>query len=151
MNPDTFDLSAFVTANPNRPMLLILPATPPAAVAPDAEADFVQTVLFGEASRDEAGTLTVRIRAQRDLRLRALCFTGSTKGEAVRVQSVFVGDEPVFIEDEGAPVERFDNGPLARVVEGWRVRAGLDLLVVARVSSPARLCVAVIAEKRRCR
>ena len=96
MTSDHFDLTAFAAANPDRPILLILPAEE-------------------------------------------------------RVQSVFVGDEPVFTEGEGVPVGHFEAGPLARVLKGWKARAGLDLMVNACASGPARLCVSVVADKRRFR
>ena len=150
MNPETFDLAAFVAANPERPILLILPAEEPAP-EPEAATERVPTLLYGEASRDDEGDLSVRIRFQSDLNLRALCFTGSTPGDVVRVQSLFVGDEPVFTESEGVPVGHFEAGPLARVLKGWRARAGLDLFIHAHATGPARLCVSVLADKRRCR
>ena len=151
MNPETFDLAAFAAANPDRPILLILPAEEQADAAPDDGPRFVPTLLYGEARCEEGGDLSVRIRFQRELDLRALCFTGSTRGEVVRVQSVFIGDEPVFTESEGVPVGHFEAGPLAQVLKGWKARPGLDLSVQASASGPATLCVSVLAAKRRSR
>ena len=151
MTSDIFDLTAFAAANPDRPILLILPAEEPADVASASDPERVPTLLYGESLCEEAGDLSVRIRLQRDLDLRALCFTGSTRGDVVRVQSLFVGDEPVFTEGEGVPVGHFEAGPLARVLKGWKARAGLDLMVNACASGPARLCVSVVADKRRFR
>ena len=151
MTTDLFDLSAFAAANPDRPILLILPAEEPADASPETSDELVPTLLYGETRREEAGDLSVRIRFQRDLDLRAICFTGSTRGDVVRVQSVFVGDAPVFTEGEGVPIGHFEAGPLARVLKGWKARAGLDLSIHANASGPARLCVSVLADKRRCR
>ena len=151
MNPETFDLAAFAAANPDRPILLILPAEEPVTDANEPATERVPTLLYGEATREEDGDLSVRIRFQSDLNLRALCFAGSTPGEVVRVQSLFVGDEPVFTESEGVPVGHFEAGPLARVLKGWRARAGLDLFIHAHATGSARLCVSVLADKRRCR
>lgn len=151
MNPDTFDLTAFAAAHPGRPIVLILPAVAPSTPAPEGAAELVPTLLYGETERADEGDLSVRIRLQRDLDLRALCFTGSTRGDVLRVQSVFIGDEPVFTEGEGVPVSHFEAQPFAEVLKGWKARAGLDLFINAHASGPARLCVGVLADKRRCR
>ncbi len=156
MNTETFDLSAFAAANPDRPILLLLPAVSAPEVTPidlvealeEAEFERVPTLLYGEARRDEEGDLSVKIRFPRDLDLQEICFAGTTRGEVVRVQCVFVADRPVFAEGEGVPVGHFEAGPLARVLKGWRGPAGLELLVHAHATGPARLCVSVVAHKR---
>ena len=53
---DLIDLSVFAQGNPQRPLLLILPAVGPAEVA-DPDADLVPTALFGESSCDVADEL----------------------------------------------------------------------------------------------
>ena len=168
------DLSAFAQANPDRPLLLVLPATRRGALSVpgldegldedldtfqvdertvlpahlDPPASRVPTLLYGEAERADAGDLRVTIRLQQDLFLREICFAGTTPGEVVRVRSLWVGDAPVFSHSEGAPVERFEHPMLAGLIHGWYGKAGLDLSVHAQVSGPARLVVCVQGDKR---
>ena len=147
---DLIDLSVFAQGNPQRPLLLILPAVGPAEVA-DPDADLVPTALFGESSCEGADELRVAIRVQRDLVLRSLNFYGSAPREVIRVTSVFIGDEPVFTDTPGVPIERFERAVLGHVVDGWRVSAGLDVTVLARASAAASLAVNLLAAKRRSR
>ena len=166
LTPDTnalhlLGLTAFAQANPDRALLVILPAASallpaapallPAASAllPAEEPDLLaQTLLYGEEARDAAGELRLHVRVQSDLQLRTLSFHGSTSAEGLRIHAVFCGDAPVFTHSEGVPVTRFEHPTLAGVVEGWQARAGTDLTVVASAESPARLVASVIGLKR---
>ena len=150
--PDTnalhlLGLTAFAQANPDRALLVILPAA--SALQPAKEPDLLaQTLLYGEEARDAAGELRLHVRVQSDLQLRTLSFHGSTPSEGLRVHAVFCGDAPVFTHSEGVPVTRFEHPTLAGVVEGWQARAGTDLTVVASAKGPARLVASVIGLKR---
>ena len=157
--PDTnalhlLGLTAFAQANPDRALLVILPAAPalqPAAseLLPAEEPDLLaQTLLYGEEARDAAGELRLHVRVQSDLQLRALSFHGSTPAEGLRIHAVFCGDAPVFTHSEGVPIARFEHPTLAGVVDGWQARAGTDLTVVASAEGPARLVASVIGLKR---
>ena len=161
--PDTnalhlLSLTAFAQANPDRALLVILPAVLPSAVAIQPAASellpaeapdlLVQTLLHGEEARDAAGELRLYVRVQSDLQLRTLSFHGSTPAEGLRIHAVFCGDAPVFTHNEGVPVTRFEHPTLAGVVEGWQARAGTDLTIVASAEGPARLVVSVIGLKR---
>ena len=157
--PDTnalhlLGLTAFAQANPDRALLVILPAASallPAASAiqPAEEPDLlVQTLLYDEDAREDAGDLRLHLRFQSDLQLRTLSFHGSTPPEELRIRAVFCGDAPVFTHSEGIPVARFEHPTLAGVVEGWQASAGTDLTVVASAEGPARLVASVIGLKR---
>ena len=161
--PDTnalhlLGLTAFAQANPDRALLVILPAVLPSAVAiqpaasalqPAEEPDLLgQTLLYGEEARDAAGELRLHVRVQSDLQLRTLSFHGSAPAEWLRVHAVFCGDAPVFTHSEGVPIARFEHPTLAGVVDGWQARAGTDLTVVASAEGPARLVASVIGRKR---
>ena len=161
--PDTnalhlLGLTAFAQANPDRALLVILPAVLPSAVAiqpaasalqPAEEPDLlVQTLLYGEEARESAGELRLHVRVQSDLQLRTLSFHGSTPAEGLRIHAVFCGDAPVFTHSEGVPVTRFEHPTLAGVVDGWKARAGTELTVVASAEGPARLVASVIGLKR---
>ena len=157
--PDTnalhlLGLTAFAQANPDRALLVILPASSallPAssALQPTEEPDLLaQTLLYGEEARDAAGELRLRVRVQSDLQLRTLSFHGSAPSEGLRVHAVFCGDAPVFTHNEGVPVTRFEHPTLAGVVEGWKASAGTELTFVASAGGPARLVVSVIGLKR---
>jgi len=150
--PDTnalhlLGLTAFAQANPERALLVILPAA--SALQPADEPDLlVQTLLYGEETREDAGDLRLHLRLQSDLQLRTLSFHGSTPAEGLRIRAVFCGDAPVFTHSEGVPVARFEHPTLAGVVNGWQGRAGIDLTFIASAEGPARLVVSVIASKR---
>ena len=157
--PDTnalhlLGLTAFAQANPDRALLVILPsavAIQPAtsALQPADEPDLLaQTLLYGEEARESAGELRLHVRVQSDLQLRTLSFHGSTPAEGLRVHAVFCGDAPVFTHNEGVPVTRFEHPTLARVVDGWKARAGTELTIVASAEGPARLVASVIGLKR---
>ena len=157
--PDTnalhlLGLTAFAQANPDRALLVILPAASallPAAPAiqPAEEPDLLaQTLLYGEEARESAGELRLHVRVQSDLQLRTLSFHGSTPAEGLRVHAVFCGDAPVFTHNEGVPVSRFEHPTLAGVVDGWQAHAGTELTVVASAEGPARLVASVIGLKR---
>ena len=161
--PDTnalhlLGLTAFAQANPDRALLVILPAVLPSAVAiqpaasvlqPAEDPDLlVQTLLYGEEARDAAGELRLHVRVQSDLQLRTLSFHGSTPAEGLRIHAVFCGDAPVFTHNEGVPVTRFEHPTLAGVVDGWQAHAGTDLTIVASAEGPARLVASVIGLKR---
>ena len=161
--PDTnalhlLGLTAFAQANPDRALLVILPAVLPSAVAiqpaasaiqPTEEPDLLaQTLLYGEEARDAAGELRLYVRVQSDLQLRTLSFHGSTPAEGLRIHAVFCGDAPVFTHNEGVPVTRFEHPTLAGVVDGWQAHAGTELTVVASAKGPARLVASVIGLKR---
>lgn len=161
--PDTnalhlLGLTAFAQANPDRALLVILPAVLPSAVAiqpaasalqPAEEPDLLaQTLLYGEEARDAAGELRLHVRVQSDLQLRTLSFHGSTPAEGLRIHAVFCGDAPVFTHNEGVPVTRFEHPTLAGVVDGWQAHAGTDLTIVASAEGPARLVASVIGLKR---
>ena len=157
--PDTnalhlLGLTAFAQANPDRALLVILPAASallPAASAiqPAEEPDLLaQTLLYGEDAREAAGELRLHVRVQSDLQLRTLSFHGSTPAEGLRIHAVFCGDAPVFTHSEGVPVTRFEHPTLAGVVDGWQARAGTELTVVASAEGPARLVVSIIGLKR---
>ena len=150
--PDTnalhlLGLTAFAQANPERALLVILPAT--SALQPADEPDLlVQTLLYGEETREDAGDLRLYLRLQSDLQLRTLSFHGSTPTEELRIRAVFCGDAPVFTHSEGVPVTRFEHPTLAGVVDGWQAHAGTDLTIVASAEGPARLVASVIGLKR---
>ena len=150
--PDTnalhlLGLTAFAQANPERALLVILPAA--SALQPADEPDLlVQTLLYGEETREDAGDLRLHLRLQSDLQLRTLSFHGSTPAEELRIRAVFCGDAPVFTHSEGVPVTRFEHPTLAGVVDGWQARAGTDLTVIASAEGPARLVASVIGLKR---
>ena len=157
--PDTnalhlLGLTAFAQANPDRALLVILPAASallPAASAiqPAEEPDLLaQTLLYGEDAREAAGELRLHVRVQSDLQLRTLSFHGSTPAEGLRIHAVFCGDAPVFTHSEGVPVTRFEHPTLAGVVDGWKAHAGTDLTIVASAKGPARLVASVIGLKR---
>ena len=157
--PDTnalhlLGLTAFAQANPDRALLVILPAASallPAAseLLPAEEPDLLaQTLLYGEEARDGSGELRLHVCVQSDLQLRTLSFHGSSPAEGLRIHAVFCGDASVFTHSEGVPVTRFEHPTLAGVVDGWRARAGTDLTVVASAEGPARLVVSVIGLKR---
>jgi len=154
-------LTAFAQANPDRALLVILPAASallPAAPAflpaasellPAEEPDLLaQTLLYGEEARDAAGELRLHVRVQSDLQLRTLSFHGSTPAEGLRIHAVFCGDAPVFTHNEGVPVTRFEHPTLAGVVDGWQAHAGTELTFVASAKGPARLVASVIGLKR---
>ena len=147
--PNLLGLTEFAQANPDRALLVILPVPSAVAIQPSGEPDpLVQTLLYGEDTRDAAGELRLHVRVQSDLQLRTLSFHGSTPAEGLRIHAVFCGDAPVFTHNEGVPVERFEHPALAGVVDGWRAHAGTELTVVASAEAPARLVVSVIALKR---
>ncbi len=152
--PDTnafhlLGLTAFAQANPDRALLVILPVSSAVAIQPSGEPDpLVQTLLYGEDTRDAAGELRLHVRVQSDLQLRTLSFHGSTPSEGLRIHAVFCGDAPVFTHSEGVPVTRFEHPTLAGVVDGWQAHAGTELTVVASAEGPARLVVSVIGLKR---
>lgn len=146
-------LSAFAQDNPDRALLLVLPASPSPVLPPDEvdplplePAPARRTLLYGEALCEEAGDLRVALLVPRPLRLRALIFLGSTPDDVLQIRGVFIGDQPVFLHHDGVPLSRFEHPQLADVVEGWVAPAGLPVTISAVASGPARLVVSLCAE-----
>lgn len=142
-------LTALAKAHPDRALIVVLPAK---ATADDASVEGearVQTVLFQEQDVPAKGSVNLRIRAQSTLHLSRLSFYGSTETDSLRIQSMWVGDEPIFTDELGVPISRFVDEHLAALVETWTLNAGTDLMLVAHADVPAKLVVNLIALKSR--
>lgn len=139
-------LAEFAQANPDRALLVVLPAEP-VTQADDPDL-FVKTLLYDEASCDGAGDVRLLIPVPHDLQLQAISFHDSAPSEGLRIRGIFCGDAPVFLHSKGVPVERFQHPALAGVMGGWKVRAGANVSVLASADGPARLAVSVTGLKR---
>lgn len=132
-------------AHPDRTLIVVLPATHNAPV--EGEEHKQTVVLFGNEDIAAKATTNLRCRAQSTVNLSRLSFYGSTEPDNIFIKSMWVGDEPIFADEQGVAITRFADEHLACVVDGWTLNAGTDLMIVAFAQVSAKLVVNVISTK----
>ena len=123
------------------------PKRPQARVNEDGVPDgWVSAILSGSASVDEAGQVTVVIRAQHPFYANDLTFEGSSSG--AMVTKIDFGDRPVIVANGGLSTSVFTpTSQMRKHLKGQTLRGGLDITVVGTLSGAGTMTVAFFGYK----
>lgn len=127
------------------------PAPRPAAPRVERDADgvpdgWVSAVLSGSASINEAGQVTVTIRAQHPFFATDLTFEGSSTG--AMVTKIDFGDRPVITANGGLSTSVFTpTSQMRKHLKGQQLKGGLDITVIGTLEGAGKLCAAFFGFK----
>ncbi len=127
------------------------PAHTQARARADKDADgapdgWVSAILSGSESIDEAGQVTVTIRAQHPFVASDMTFEGSSTG--AMITKIDFGDRPVVTANGGLSTSVFTpTSQMRKHLKGQDLRGGLDITVVGKLEGAGKLCVAFFGFK----
>jgi len=129
------------------------PTPAPRQPAPRVERDpdgvpdgWVSAVLSGSASIDEAGQVTVTIRAQHPFIATDLTFEGSSNG--AMITKIDFGDRPVITANGGLSTSVFTpTSQMRKHLKGQHLQGGLDITVIGTLEGAGKLCAAFFGFK----
>ena len=127
------------------------PAPRQSAPRADKDADgtpdgWQSAILSGVSSVDEAGQVTVVIRAQHPFLASDLTFEGSSSG--AMITNISFGDRPVIVANGGLSTSVFTpTSQMRKHLKGQQLRGGLDITVVGTLEGAGKLCVAFFGFK----
>lgn len=139
---------------PSRPAQPYRAPTPaPRQPAPRSERDadgvpegWVSAVLSGSSTINEAGQVTVTIRAQHPFVATDLTFEGSSSG--AMVTKIDFGDRPVITANGGLSTSVFTpTSQMRKHLKGQALKGGLDITIVGTLEGAGKLCVAFFGFK----